>query len=280
MRSLFKYFVRNHVFYLFLLLETFSLVLVINYNNYQKVRYINSANRISGVIYSSLNDVVDYFSLRKINEELARQNSGLLNQLDRLKNEMQGNTSAKVDTSLKNQGFLYMPAKVVNNTVYKPYNYLTLDKGTKDGIKEGQGVISNNKIVGVVINVSRSYSSAISLLNMRFNVSAKLKNNNPFGPLNWDGRNYRYAQFNEIPFHVSLAEGDTVVSSGYSSIFPEGLLIGAVHSFEKKEGENFYSIDVELAVDFKSLSHVQVITNMNLGEIKKLERGQQDEDLD
>ena len=145
-----------------------------------------------------------------------------------------------------------------SSTILSIKHIITLPstKGEIDGIQPGQGVISGNKVVGVISNTSKSYAAGLSLLNMRLLISAKLKNNEQKGSVSWDGRDYRYVQLNEIPFHVELNQGDTVVTSGFSSKFPEGILIGTIHEFKQEKGENFYSIKVELAVDFRSLSFV------------------------
>ena len=281
MRSLIRYFVRNHVFYIFLILEIFSLVLLFNYNNYQRVTYLNSTNRISASVYGTFNSVIDYFQLRKINENLAEENSELLNRINILQNELQLGDSFFEDTTMQNPSYHFTNAKVINNTVFNQNNYLTINKGRNDGIKPGQGIISNNKVIGVVSNASNSHAIGLSLLNMRLLTTAKLKKNEQKGSINWDGKDYRYIQLNEIPFHVDLAKGDTVVTSGFSSIFPEGILIGTIHSFEQEKGENFYTVSVKIAADFMSLSFVQVITNLNLEEIQSLYNlNQNDEDLD
>ena len=281
MRSLIRYFVRNHVFYIFLILEIFSLVLLFRYNNYQKVAYLNSTNRVSASIYGSFNSVINYFQLRRVNEDLAEENSKLLNQINILQNELHLGASFLEDTSLHKLTYSFTNAKVINNTVFKQNNYITINKGLKDGIKPGQGIISDNNVIGVISNTSNSYAIGLSLLNMRLLTTAKLKKNEQKGSVNWDGKDYRYIQLNEIPFHVELAKGDTVVTSGFSSKFPEGILIGTIHSFEQERGENFYTVSVELAADFRSLSFVQVITNLNLEEIQSLTNlNQGDENLD
>ena len=134
-----------------------------------------------------------------------------------------------------------------------------------------QGIIAAGGIVGVVIDVSESYAVGLSVLNRRWSISAKLKNTGYFGSLYWGGSNYREASLMEIPFHVNVEQGDSVVTSGYSSVFPEGIMIGTIQSFDKAEGENYYNIQVKLSTDFKSLSHVEVIRNLNRKEIEELE---------
>ena len=269
MRSLLRYVLKNYAFLLFLLLEVFSFVLIFNYNTYQKSKYLNSSNSVTASIYNSYNSIIKYFGLSAVNRELSEENAKLRSLLNNV-----GNISSdSIAFSIEHQDSLYkfISARVINNSVNKQYNYITLNKGRKDGIKPDQGIVNANGVVGVITNVSESYSVGFSVLNKRWGVSAKLKDNGTFGPLSWDGNDFRYANLNGIPFHVELTIGDTVVTSSYSSVFPEGYLIGTVSSFEQPQGENYYIINVKLAVDFKSLSYVEVIDNLKRKEIKDLE---------
>ncbi len=244
-----------------------------NYNNYQKVMYLNSSSAVTGAIYNSFNSVFSYFSLAKVNEELAAENAKLRSHLkednEELKTIVENENTAFVseDSAL----FRFVSAKVINNSVNKPFNYITLNKGRKDGIKPDQGIITSDGIVGVITDVSESYSVGLSLLNQRWSVSAKLKKNGFLGSLLWSGDDYRYAELMEIPFHVELTLGDTVTTSGYSSIFPEGIMIGTIQDFNKPSGENYYEIEVKLITNFKALSYVEVIENLHREEIKELE---------
>lgn len=282
MNSLFKFFAKHHVIFLFLFLETISMVLLFNYNNYQKVSFFNSSNRISGSINKSFKSVADYFRLSTVNEILARQNASLRNQVEQLKQQVAEKQLPFIVNDSTGHAYLSRPAKVINNSVSKQYNYITLDKGRKDGIRADQGIISSDGgVVGVVLSVSDSYSTVISLLNKRLNISAKLKRNNYFGSITWEGRDFRYVRLNEIPFHISLNVGDTVVTSGFSTYFPEGMMIGTIEDYKQTGGENFYVISVRLAADFKSLSFVEAIENKSRIEIEMLEKTNLDiENLD
>lgn len=271
MRNLFRFFVRYHVTFLFFTLEIISFIFIFNFNNYQKARFLNSSDRITASIYDKYRKVTDYFRLPSVNRELAAENArlrGLLGIPDKQK---------KIPDSLFNrypsreQIYSFTSARVISNTVNRQHNYITLNKGTKDGIKPEMGVISPLGVAGVITNVSQSYSTAISLLNTRWNVSAKIRSNNYFGSLSWDGKDYRKARLNDIPFHVFIAVGDTIVTSGYSTIFPEGILIGTIESFEKEGGNNFYTIVIDLSVDFKALTYVEIIENNKKSEIENLQ---------
>lgn len=271
MGSLLRFFSRNHVLLLFLALEFISLILVFNFNNYQQVKYLNSANRITGSIYGKISEISDYFYLTKINRKLAEENAKLKTEIHSEKANLKDRSFLFNSTEMPGINYKYVSARVVHNSINKPYNYITLNKGRKDGIKTDQGIVSSSGVVGVVAFVSDSYSLGLSVLNPRWDISAKLKNSGNFGPLSWDGSDYRYANLREIPSHIQVSEGDSVITSGYSTIFPEGVLIGIVSAFSRPEGENSYSIKVKLNTDFVNLNYVDVIENVDREEIKLLE---------
>ncbi len=271
MRSLIRYLLRNYAFVLFILLEIAALALVFNNNNYHKAKYLNSSNRITGNVYNTFNSVINYFELAKVNKKLSEENAYLKGLIEADPHFTTSPDTIIPHVSPTDSAFRYTSARVINNSVNRPFNYVTLNKGRKDGIKPDQGIISSEGVVGVVINVSESYSLGLSVLNRRWSISAKLRKNGYFGSLIWTGNNYRKASLMEIPYHVDVAIGDTVVTSGYSSVFPEGVLIGTVSEFDQAEGENYYNIKVELSTDYKSLSYVEVIENLKAEEIKQLE---------
>jgi len=272
MRSLFRYLLRNYGLFLFIVLEVISFVLIFNYNNFQKAKYLNSSNRITASIYNSFNSVVNYFELARINNELASENAALRTVLKSRPGFANVSDSLYSTLAGSDTTYRFVSARVINNSVNKTFNYITLNKGSEDGIQPDQGIISPEGIVGVVTNVSKSYALGISVLNQRWGVSAKLKKSGFFGSLFWNGDDFRYANLMEIPFHVMLANGDTIVTSGYSSIFPEGIMIGTIESFEQPSGENYYDIKVKLSTNFKALSYVEVIQNLDRKEIDELEK--------
>jgi rod shape-determining protein MreC len=268
MRSLVRYLLKNHAFVLFVLLETLALVMVFNYNSFQKSKYLNSANRISGNIYNSFNTVTGYFGLNRINKELAEENVRLRMMIENL--QLENADSVKTSFHSNDLMFQFFPARVINNSVNRAFNYITLNKGIRHGLKPDQGIISSSGIVGVIAQVSESYAMGLSVLNSRWSVSAKLEKSGHYGSLIWPGGDHRYAVLNEIPLHVDIAQGDTVVTSGYSSIFPEGIMIGTIYDFNRPDGENYYSIMVTLSVDFKSISHVEVVEIADKQELDQL----------
>jgi rod shape-determining protein MreC len=269
MRNLLRFIIQHHFLILFLLLESFSLFLLFGANPYQKVLFYSTSHKLSGRISTRTENIKDYFSLHNENHKLAEENARLYN---RLKSSYSLATadSMYVGDSLIPRKFLYLTARVINNTVNKQYNYITLDKGSNGGIGPDMAVINSEGIVGIVKSVSANYSSVLSLLNRNFNVSAKIKKNGYFGPLNWNGNSAGSATLVDIPHHVRINKGDTIVTSGFGGIFPEGYLIGIIGDFRLKGG-NYYEINVKLSTDFRKLNYVQVIRNYAKAEIDSVE---------
>ncbi len=275
MRNLLRLILTYHSFLLFLFLEIISLVLIVRYNNYQRVKFLNSGINTVGSIYELNNSFNDYFHLKRINDELAAQNALLRNMLqDRVTERFE---NRQVKDTLSGKIFTYISAKVVNNSVNKQNNYLTINKGYLQGIKPDMGIINSEGVVGVINHVSKNYSTGISILNKRLFISAKVKNSGTYGSLVWDGLNYRKALLREIPIHIPITLGDTIVTSGYSSIFPEGIMVGTIQSFDIRNGENYYTIDVDLSTNFKTVSYVEIVQNVRQIEIRQLEEKNENE---
>ncbi|MDR0995971.1 MAG: rod shape-determining protein MreC, partial [Tannerella sp.] len=165
-----------------------------------------------------------------------------------------------------------LPAKVVNNSVAYLSNYITINKGKSDGLHPDMGVLSSEGVVGIISTVSEHYAVVIPILNPKFRLSCKVAGSNYFGSMSWNGRDISYAQLEELPRHVAFQVGDTIVTSGYSSIFPEGVRVGTVSSFKKQRNDNFYALTVKLASDFHDLGTVLVIRNYHQKERKQLEQ--------
>lgn len=266
-----RFLLKNYAFLLFLLLEVISFIFIFNFNTYQRARYLNSSNKVTATIYNSYNAIGSYFSLASVNRKLAKENAMLKSLISDLPYVKVTPYSVILKAEVTDSLYRFISAKVINNSVDKQDNYITLNKGRKHGIKPDQGIINSEGIVGVVTQVSESFSLGFSVLNKRWGASAKLKKSGTFGPLAWDGSDPKYANLTGIPFHVEVAVGDTVVTSSYSSVFPEGIMIGTIHSIEQPPGDNYYTILVELAVDFRALSYVDVVENLKKDEIKALE---------
>ena len=269
MRNLLRFILSYHFFILFLLFETLSLSLAFQHNNYQKAKFLNFSQGITGFFYNKVSLLNEYLSLHQINQQLTAENTKLNNILQRAYRSDEIFFYGEYDTAYQ-QHYFYTSARIINNSVNKQHNYLTLNKGREAGIKDEMAVVSPNGIVGVVNGVSKRFSTVISLLNTDLNISAKIKKNNYFGSLSWDGKNYREAILYEIPHHVPVSKGDTIITSGFSTIYPEGILIGTVKDYEVKGG-NFYEITVLLSTDFKNLTYVNLVSNLRKEEQIEIE---------
>ncbi|MFO7827024.1 MAG: rod shape-determining protein MreC [Bacteroidales bacterium] len=276
MRSLLNFLLRIHFLLLFILIEIFSFSLLVNNNNFQRARFVNFTRQLSGNYHQRLTNLKQYFSLQEENQQLVEENTRLLNIIESTY-KSDDIFFRNVNDTIYNQRYFYTPANVVNNSVNKKHNFITLDKGEKQGIKSEMAVVTNGSIVGVVKGVSQNFATVISLLNLDFKISAKVQKNGYFGSLSWDGKDYQTAILNEIPLHADIQVGDTIITSGFSSIYPEGVLIGYIDHFEEKSG-SFYTIYVKLSTEFKKLNNVNIIGNLTQKEKLKLE--QQAEEYD
>lgn len=248
-------------------MEIVSFLLIVGHNNYQKTVFFRQTYTLLNSVASSTNSWRSYFNLKEENEKLSQQNVELKNEIEKLKIYAQ---LAHPDSLTVDGNFVYRPARNVNANFNKTKNYITLNKGLVDGINREMAVCSKDGVIGVVQNVNRHNAIVLPLINVSLRVSAKVKKNGYYGSLQWDGSDYRYSYLNDIPFHVSVEQGDTIVTSGFSSIFPEGELIGFVETVDR-ETANFLSIKVKLAADFRKISDVYVIEDKYKGEKKQLE---------
>ncbi len=269
MRSLLNFLLRYKTLIIFFILEAVALVMISSSHNYHHSVTYRAANSITGFISKKVAKGQSYFKLHHVNEELVAENLQLRRQIDKLKAvPLSGLT--EVSDSVTGTRYTYLNAKVINNSVNKQKNFLTLDRGSRNGVTIGMGVASPTGVVGVIVGVSRNYSVAMSLLNTDFKLSASIARNDYFGSLAWDGRNHRYAQLSEIPHHVAVTEGDTIVTSGYSAIYPPGLMVGTLTG-DLKKGGDFVTLKVLLSADFKKLTNVYLIGSLSRDERKTLE---------
>jgi rod shape-determining protein MreC len=247
--------------------------LIVQNNYYQRASFVNSSNDLSANVLKTSKNVKDYFYLKDVNENLARENAELRSRLLESYAIIYNDLHTVTDTSLK-QKYTYTSARVVNNSTNRRNNYLTLDKGSKQGITKDMSVITNTGIVGQIKEVSENFSVVKSMLHSQSIINAKILKDGSFGPLTWDGADYEIAILNDIPTHVKLLKGDTIVTSPYSS-FPENIRIGTVESFELKSGAYFYTVKVKLLTDFKKLSQVYIVNNLMKKEQLELENKSQ-----
>lgn len=258
MRAILQFLYGLRLVFLFIALETISIVLIVNNNAYHKAGFNNSSNAIVGSGYEKITQTRNFFKLRQINDSLSleiAQLQALLLHLPRRDSAL-----ASTDSLLSKSGFVVFNAKVVNNTINYRNNHLTLNKGSKDGIAPRMAVISKNAVIGIVKDVSPNYSTVISILNSNARLSGKISRNNAIGIIKWPGTNYREVQLHEIPTHIDVVEGDSVVTSEYSNIFPGNIMIGTVSAVELPHGSSTYVVKVKLTKDFKRLSYVQIVS--------------------
>ena len=265
MQRIIDFLIRNRTFLIYLFLLAISLILTFQSHSYHRSKFFNSSNWISGTIYSARDNVTSYFELRGENKRLIDENNRLRNLLFN-----QGSVdSIQIDT--QQLTYRVVPARVIKNSYSGTENYLTINKGSSDSIAQDMGVISANGILGIVEQTTGKFAAVQSILNTKSNINAKIKNTNHFGSLTWNTNRFDEVQLEDIPRLVQLREGDTIVTGAMSSIFPEGIPIGVVKSFELEASASFYSIDVRLFNDMTNLSSVYVITDLNRKEILELE---------
>lgn len=263
MQQLLNFFFKNRHPLLFLVLFGVSLVLTIRSHDYHRSQILSSANQITGGIHELFSGIGSYFDLKE-------QNAMLLDENNRLK-QMEFNTlGINSSSEITNYQYKLTPATVVKNSYKSPQNYLTINKGHRDFIKEDFGVITSKGLVGVVDKTSNKYARVISVLNTKSKINAKLKQSNHFGTLEWNGKNSNTVQLYDIQDMVNFSVGDTIVTSGYSMIFPENIPIGTIASFQLNETKDLYIIDVKLFNDMSNLRHVHVIENLDLNELDTL----------
>jgi rod shape-determining protein MreC len=267
MQQIFNFIFKNSYLMLFLLLIGISLSLTIQSHSFHKSKVISSANFLTGGVYQEMNNVTGYIGLKTQNDELAKENARLKSLLFNLKDT----TKIQFDTITGVKKTDVIISKVIKNSYSVHENYLTLNSGWKQGIKQDMGVINSLGIVGVIENTSANYSTVLSILNVKSPINAKIKKSNHFGSLIWNGKNAGFVQLTDVPRLASVRKGDTIVTGGTSTIFPENINIGTVDKVYIDNETNFYTLDIRLFNDMTSLGYVYVIKNKDTAEIINLE---------
>jgi len=280
-RTLISFLIRNYYYLLFIFLQVICILLIAKNKNFQSTHIINSSNALSAETFQAVSNTKEYLSLKEENLKLARENVGLLNIIRSRSYELiQIATLTKNDTLYK-QKYIFTQAKVINNSSNLRSNYITLNIGSEQGITHDMAIINSEGIVGVVKDVSKNFSSALSILHKDVKVNCMLKKDGAYGPLSWEkDDDYTSATITDIPIHAKIKTGDTIVTSALSSIFPEGIMVGFVKSFERKSGDAFYTVKVNLSTNFKKLNHVYIIKNVFKAEQDSLEFKSQKHDKD
>ncbi|HEY9550936.1 MAG TPA: rod shape-determining protein MreC [Prevotella sp.] len=280
MRNLLAFLARYNHWFVFILLEVASLVLLFQHNSYQGSVWFSSANAVAGKVYEWNSQIEAFFSLSSVNKDLTLRNLLLERQVTQL-TELVDSLSKDTTLALRRQasslrGYKLISAQVVGNMVDKADNLITLDKGSADGVKKDMGVVCGTGVVGIVYLVSQHYSVVIPVLNTRSNISCKIQGRGYFGYLRWMGGASDKAFVDDIPRHAHFRLNDHVVTSGYSSVFPPGILVGKIiHVYNSPDGVS-YRLNVKLSTDFAKLRDVYIIDNAQMQERIEVLRAAQD----
>lgn len=280
MRNLLEFLAKYNHWFVFLILEVVSMVLLFQYNSYQGSAWFSSANAVTGKLYEWGANVETFFSLTKVNQELTQRNAYLEQEVQKLSDSL---VCVTKDSSIYHRdqfallrNYRLIPAKVVANSVDKPGNLMTIDKGSADGIHKDMGVISGTGVVGIVYLVAEHYAIVIPVLNTKSNISCMIQNRGYFGYLRWKGGVSDLAYLEEVPRHAHFKLGDYVVTSGYSAVFPPGVRVGRIlHVFNSADGLS-YRVQLRLSTDFARLRDVCVIDDAAMKERLEIMRAAQD----
>lgn len=280
MRNLLEFLAKYNHWFVFLILEVVSMVLLFQYNSYQGSAWFSSANAVTGKLYEWDANVETFFSLTKVNQELTQRNAYLEQEVQKLSDSL---VSVTKDSSIYHRdqfallrNYRLIPAKVVANSVDKPGNLMTIDKGSADGIHKDMGVISGTGVVGIVYLVAEHYAIVIPVSNTKSNISCMIQNRGYFGYLRWKGGVSDLAYLEEVPRHAHFKLGDYVVTSGYSAVFPPGVRVGRIlHVFNSADGLS-YRVQLRLSTDFARLRDVCVIDDTAMKERLEIMRAAQD----
>ena len=275
MRNLLNFLLKYNYWFLFILLEVICFVLLFRFNNYQQSVYFTSANVVTGKVYEVSGSVSSYFHLKSVNEDLLDRNMLLEQQIANLENALR---ERQVDSvivnsirNLDNKDYQIFKAHVIRNSLNQADNYITLDKGSSSGIRPEMGVVDGNGVVGIVYKTSPNYSLVISVLNSKSSISCKIVGSEYFGYLKWEHGDSRYAYLKDLPRHAEFNLGDTVVTSGYSTVFPAGVMVGTVDDMSDSNDRLSYLLKIKLATDFGKLGDVRVIARTGQMEQQELE---------
>ncbi|WP_339609742.1 rod shape-determining protein MreC [uncultured Roseivirga sp.] len=270
MGQLFAFLYKYRAFFTFLTLELLCIWMIVRNNNYQRAAYFSAASGFVGNINERTNNISDYFSLNKVNRELAEENARLrelLIEATKISLDSLGVFEIDADTTDSIQ-YQLIAAEIVDNSIRQSHNFFRINKGGKDGIKPGMGVINQKGVVGKIRAVSKNYATGISLLNSQNQVSAKHKNSNRYATVQWDGdgRDPRIAKLLYVTREVDINVGDTILTSSFNAVYPKDIMIGTVASVKPDQNQRDLEIDIALSVDFGSLAYVYVIKNLLIPE--------------
>jgi len=266
--------IKNGLFLFYVLLAVISFVFTFREKVYHKSVLDKTSVQASGYFDKKISGVTNFFHLKQDNRSLQTENAELRKELELLKGEMaESDTARRTISNLEfHQTYSFIPVQVINNSIMKSHNMLTINKGSRHGIKNGMGIISANGVIGYVYKTSPNYARVMSTLNKNTRITAQVKNNEYFGTLTWNGKDPRYAQLNEIPKYIEISKGDTIETDGKSSSLPGGIMIGTVASSKIDEISGELNIQVKLKEDFGRLRYVQAVVNLEKKEIEQVEK--------
>lgn len=281
MSTLWDFLLKYSRWFLFTFYVVVSCILLFDTNPYQHYVWMTSAGRVTSAIYGVAANVTSYFHLHDINEDLQRRTADLELEVIGLRNQLRAMNEKVYADSLAHdsvmQPFDFIIAHVISNSVSRTHNYITIEKGRLDSVRPEMGVVDQNGVVGIVNVVGDHSARVISLLNPKMRLSCKVKGRDYFGSLVWDGHNPGEAVLEEMPRHERFRKGDTIVTSGYSAVFPEGIPVGTIISHEKEHDDNFYALRIRLLTDFSTLSTVRVIANDMRQDLDSLTAGEEND---
>lgn len=274
MRKLLDFLSKYDYWLVFILLEAISLCALFRFNGYQGSVWFTSANTVSGKVMEWQSNILAYLALGDNNRALTERNVVLEHRIAELEHQLKkldtehSYTEQRTDSLLRS--YQLLPATVVNNSVLLQDNYITINRGEADGVRPEMGVVCGTGVVGIIYLTAPHYSIVIPVLNSKSNISCRLRKSGYFGYLNWDGGNPLYAWMNDIPRYAKINTGDVIETSGFSSVFPEGLFIGKVNQVRNSKDGLSYRIKVHLGTDFARLRDVSVIISPDQNELDSL----------
>lgn len=275
MRNLLNFLLKYNYWFLFVFLEVVCFVLLFRFNNYQQSVFFTSANVVAGKVYEVSGGITSYFHLKSVNEDLLDRNMALELRITNLENLLRDHRIDSVAMNsirtLEQEDYRIFKAHVIRNSLNRADNYITLDQGSSSGIRPEMGVVDGNGVVGIVYKTSPSYSLVISVLNSKSSISCKIVGSEYFGYLKWEYGDSRYAYLKDLPRHAEFNLGDTVVTSGFSTVFPAGVMVGTVDDMADSNDGLSYLLKIKLATDFGKLGNVRVISRSGQEEQKELE---------
>lgn len=271
MQQIVNFVIKYKYFLFFLLLEFIAISLTISNHSYHRSKFVNSANFVSGGIFNKINYYKEYSNLDEYNQQLLEENVRLRNLILHNNIDTTNQISGITDTTKYHQRYLYLPAKAIENQYHKLYNYLTINRGSKDGVLFDQAVVNSKGIVGITQTVSKNYATVQSILNENSKINVRLTKSLHFGTLEWNGVDYNIMQLADLPIQANIQKGDTVITGGKSIIFPEGIPVGTVLDFEI-ENNDYQFVNIKLFNDMSAIGPVNVIVSLYKDEIDNLKK--------